>query len=313
MGIAGSLTLLLSTFFLTLMFSGGLLVLRGHRRDERFAERVRVIHGHRPIRPSDESAALRAALTRLVATLGQVLLRSGVIPARTRADLEATLASSGLRTQNGVGVFIGGKILLLVLLPLLAWLTTRNLGLSTMTHMIIPPAAGVVGLVAPDWIIGQIRKRHQARLESGLPDALDMMVICSQAGLGLGASIVRVATELQTAYIELAMEFAQTATELQIMSDSRVALGNLGDRTGLESFKRLATTLSQAIQYGTPLSEALRALSAELRQDTLTKFEETAARLPVILTLPMIIFILPCVFLISGGPAFIQIMKVFSK
>ncbi|HXT80213.1 MAG TPA: type II secretion system F family protein [Acetobacteraceae bacterium] len=308
----GSL-LFFSTFFLTLMCSGGVLVLRGHRRNERFAERVRIIHGHRPVRPSDESAALRAALIRTIATFGQMLLRSGIIPARTRADLEATLVSSGLRAQNGVGVFIGCKILSLILLPLLAWLATRNLGLSSMVHMLLPPAAGVIGLVVPDWLIGQMRKRHQARLEAGLPDALDMMVICSQAGLGLGATIVRVATELQASYTELAMEFATTATELQIMSDSRIALGNLGDRTGLESFKRLAITLSQAIQYGTPLSEALRALSAELRQEMLVKFEETAARLPVILTLPMIIFILPCVFMIAGGPAIIQIMKVFSK
>ena len=139
-----------------------------------------------------------------------------------------------------------------------------------------------------------------------------MMVICAQAGLGLGPAVVRVAEELQPSYCELAIEIAQTANELQVMTDSRIALGNLGLRTGLEGFKRLATTLIQTIQYGTPMTEALRTLSAELRQEMLTKFEAKAARLPVMLTLPTIIFILPCVFLIAGGPAMIQVMKVFN-
>ena len=96
------------------------------------------------------------------------------------------------------------------------------------------------------------------------------------------------------------------------MSDSRVALGNLGARTGLDSVKRLVTTLIQTMVYGTPLTDALRTLSAEMRQEALTAFEESAARLPTMLTLPMIIFILPCVFLIAGGPAVIQVMRSMS-
>ena len=89
-----------------------------------------------------------------------------------------------------------------------------------------------------------------------------------------------------------------------------MALTNLGTRTGLDCLKRLGSTLIQTMQYGTPLSAALRVLAAELRQETLTKFEERAARLPVLLTLPMILFILPCVFLVVGGPAVIQVVNV---
>jgi tight adherence protein C len=103
-----------------------------------------------------------------------------------------------------------------------------------------------------------------------------------------------------------------TAHELQMITDSRVALLNLGKRTALDSFKRLGATLVQTIQYGTPLSDALRTLSAEMRQEMLTRFEAKAARLPVMLTLPTALFILPCVFLIAGGPAIIQVMKTFS-
>ena len=92
-----------------------------------------------------------------------------------------------------------------------------------------------------------------------------------------------------------------------------MAITNLGQRTGLETFKRLATTLVQTIHYGTPISDALRALSSEMRQEMLTRCEERAARLPVLLTLPTIVFILPCVFLIAGGPAMIQVMKSFGN
>ena len=137
------------------------------------------------------------------------------------------------------------------------------------------------------------------------------MVICAQAGLALGPTIVRVATELQSAHREVAQELAQTANELHMVSDARIALVNLGTRTGIEGYKRLGTTLIQTMQYGTPLTSALKTLSAEMRQDALTKYEARAARLPVMLTMPTILFILPCVFLIAGGPAIIQIMRVF--
>jgi tight adherence protein C len=123
---------------------------------------------------------------------------------------------------------------------------------------------------------------------------------------------VRVATELHNAHSEVAEELGQTANELQLISDSRVALTNLGVRTGIDGYKRLGTTLIQTMQYGTPLTEALRQLSAEMRQDSLTRFEARAARLPVLLTMPMILFILPCVFLIAAGPAIIQIMRAFN-
>ena len=96
------------------------------------------------------------------------------------------------------------------------------------------------------------------------------------------------------------------------MTDSRQALLNLGNRTGVESFKRFSSTLVQTIQYGTPVSEALRQLSTELREEMLTKFEERAARLPVLITMPMIIFILPCVFIIAAGPAMMAISKAFA-
>ena len=298
---------------LVLMAAGCAVVLRDLQREGRIADRIRAIHGQPSmVRSQAQPEVIRAAATQLIAKVGQLIMRSGLVPAHTLSDLENTLASSGLRGPQGVGVFIGAKIIAVLGMPAAAWLLAQHLSLPNSGHTILPIIGAVLGLLAPDWLVGKQRKRYLARLENGLPDALDMMVICTQAGLGLGPAVIRVAGEMQHAYREIAIEFGQTANELQVMTDSRVALANLGTRTGLESFKRLATTLIQTIQYGTPLTDALRMLSSELRQDILTKLEERAARLPVLLTMPMILFILPCVFLIAGGPAMIQVMRVFN-
>jgi tight adherence protein C len=285
-------------------------LLRGMRGQERYGSRVRQIHGEERVTlVKPDRVPLREALSRGVSGLGQAILSCGLVPAATRGQLEAMLRGAGVRGEQSVGVFFGSKMGMMLVLPVIVWLGVRNTSWSSLVIMFVPIAAAVIGMVLPDLIVTQMRKRFMGRLEKGLPDALDMMVICAQAGLGLGPAIIRVADELKSSYRDLAIEFSLTANELQIMSDTRIALHNLGQRTGLEAFRRLAMTLIQTIQYGTPLTDALRTLSAEMRQEALTKFEESAARLPTMLTLPMIIFILPCVFLIAGGPAIIQVMR----
>lgn len=286
------------------------LLLRDMSAKERLVTRIRQIHGEEPISVrKTERPPLTDVLSRSVSGLGQSILNSGLVPAATRNQLETMLRGAGIRSEQAVGVFFGAKMGAMVAVPLLVWLAIRHSGMSDLLVTFLPIATGIVGLIVPDMIVKKMQKRFLARLEKGLPDALDMMVICAQAGLGLGPAVIRVADEMRESYIDLSIEFSLTANELQIMSDTRVALNNLGQRTGLEGFRRLAMTLIQTIQYGTPLTDALRTLSAEMRQEMLTSFEESAARLPTMLTLPMIIFILPCVFLVAGGPAIIQVMR----
>jgi len=295
--------------FMLAMATAAWMLLRDMRGQERYGSRVRQIHGEERISTVKiERVPFREMFSRGISSVGQLILTSGLVPAATRGQLETMLRSAGIRGEQSVGVFFGAKMMSMIVLPLLVWMMVRNTGWSNLIVTFLPVAAGVFGLILPDGIIKKMRKRFMARLEKGLPDALDMMVICAQAGLGLGPAIIRVAEEMKASYRDLAIEFSLTANELQIMSDTRIALHNLGQRTGLEAFRRLAMTLIQTIQYGTPLTDALRTLSAEMRQEALTAFEESAARLPTMLTLPMIIFILPCVFLIAGGPAIIQVM-----
>ncbi len=164
----------------------------------------------------------------------------------------------------------------------------------------------MAGLVLPDAALRRMRDRHCARVERGLADALDLMVICAEAGLALEAAVDRVAVEMRGTNAALAAEFALTGTELRVLPDRRRALLNMGERTGLEPLRRLGGTLAQTLQYGTPLAQALRVLAAELRHELLMRFEARAARLPVILTVPTVLFILPCIFLVVGGPAVLR-------
>jgi tight adherence protein C len=293
----------------SLLFVAGTLVLfQVILRQQRLATRVRLARGQAPVAVETRQEMLQGIWARVLAALGQLILRTGLLSARTLAELAVTLESSGLRGRTGLEVFVGSKIGLLIALPLLATLGLRGFHLPPVLNIVIPAVTAVAGLLLPDIVVRWRRQRYIQRVERGVPDALDLLVICTQAGLGLAAAVVRVALDMQDGRQAIGAELALTTNELQVM-ESRVALEHLGSRTGVNGLVRLANTLIQSMQYGTPLTDAMRVLSAEMRADTLTRFEARAARLGVLLTLPMIIFSLPCVFLVVGGPAAIQVLR----
>jgi tight adherence protein C len=295
-----------------LTLAAGFVLLEGMRREQRLRQRLRAARGEAVARPAAEASA-GSAILRAVAAVGHAVAGSGLLPAGTLAELEETLVASGLHGRNGLGLFVGSKIMLMVGGPILALLLAREVALPHGISRLLPLVAGAAGLLLPDAVVRRNRRRYLARVERGVPDALDMLVICAQAGLGLEPAMRRVSEEIVHAHPEIARELAQTTSELRISVDSQRALTGLGLRTGLDSLKRVSSTLAQTLQYGTPLTEALRTLSAEIRQLTLTRYEERAARLPVVLTMPMILFIFPCVFIVIGGPAVLQLMKAFSR
>jgi tight adherence protein C len=233
-----------------------------------------------------------------------------LLPAATRAEFEQTLSQAGWRGSRGLGLFVGSKLLGIVVLPLVVYVAAAG-KISPMSFYSAMAIAFAVGLLGPDFVLKQMRKAHLKQVERGLPDALDMMVICAQAGLALENAIERVAIEFAAANKSVSEELAVCASELRIGSDRRTALNALGERTGLDNMKRFAGTLIQTMQFGTPLTHALRVLASEMRTDMLTKYEEKAARLPVLLTMPMILFILPTIFIVVGGPAGVRISRMF--
>jgi tight adherence protein C len=164
---------------------------------------------------------------------------------------------------------------------------------------------------APDvWLKNRVNKRSAA-IRKGLPDALDLMVICAEAGLTCDAAFGRVAKELGKAYPELGDEWGLTAIELGFLAERRQAFENLANRVDLEAVRGVVTTMIQTEKYGTPLASALRVLSAEFRNERMMRAEEKAARLPAIMTIPLILFILPTLFIVILGPAACSINDSF--
>ena len=162
------------------------------------------------------------------------------------------------------------------------------------------------------WLSNRVTKRTAA-IRKGLPDALDLLVICAEAGLTVDAAFGRVAKELGRAYPEAGDEFALTAIELSFLTDRRQAFDNLAQRVPLDSVKGVVTTMIQTEKYGTPLASALRVLSAEFRHERMMRAEEKDARLPAIMTVPLILFILPVLFIVILGPAACAISQVFKS
>ncbi|MGE4481615.1 type II secretion system F family protein [Acidocella sp.] len=297
---------------LLLLAGAALLLVNDFGRMQKLNKRLDLaIHGRKD-GAAEASKPEGSMLVRAVSSFGMFIARSGLLSRKTLTEMTATLEGAGFRGGRGLGLFVGAKILLFFLLPIVFYLTLKNFMPGALGLCLKLGGGAVAGMLLPEMIATNIRTRHLEQVERGVPDALDMLVICADAGLALEAGIARVAQEISLLNPDLAQELTQTSRELQIGADMRSVMTSLGERTGLEVLKRLATTLIQSLQFGTPLTQALRSLSAELRAEALIRFEEKAGKLPTLMTLPMIVFILPCVFLIVGGPAVINVLAVLN-
>ncbi len=221
------------------------------------------------------------------------------------------LAQAGMRSRDALVVFLFFKVTLPVLLIALAFVLIYVLqvwDLSPTLRLVAVLGAGAAGFFVPElYISNRISKRQQA-LQKALPDALDLLVICAESGLALDAALDRVANEIGGASPELGEELSLTSIELGFLPDRRQALHNLNRRTNLPAIRGVVNTLVQTEKYGTPLSQSLRVLSDEFRDQRMLKAEEKAARLPATMTVPMIVFILPTLFIVLIGPAILSIM-----
>lgn len=180
-------------------------------------------------------------------------------------------------------------------------------GKSASARLLLLLGAVVAGFYAPDLYLSNRAAKRRVALARQLPDGLDLLVVCAEAGLSLDVALTRVAEEIGKSAPELAEEFGLTAVELNFMPDRRQALANLGRRVDLPAVRGVVNTLIQTEKYGTPLAQSLRVLASEFREERLLRAEEKAARLPAILTVPMIVFILPALFIVLVGPAILDV------
>ena len=286
--------------------AGGLLMMPAGKRSARIEARIRSVRSPAGQR-QDDAGTVVPIWVRLLDAVGQAVLGSGLLSTKAIEDLRQTMTAAGHRNGLALSLFVGAKLLLFVGLPLLAWIGLNATGLKV-PPLLVMAVFAVIGLMVPDFVVRSIRKRYLRGVETGMPAALDLLIICAEAGLALEAGLERVAEEAQEGARAAANELRITASEMKLLADRRQALVNMGKRTQLDSMIRFGATLAQSLKYGTPLTQALRVLAAEMRQTVLTRFEAKAAKIPVLLTIPMILFILPCIFVVVAGPAAVQVM-----
>lgn len=226
-------------------------------------------------------------------------------------ELKKNLIRAGIRGRQAPAGFALAKIGLPLGFFLLGLLLVSVFGLQGgLMKLALLLGLPVFGFLLPDMALKNMIQKREEVLRRSLPDAFDLLVICAEAGLGLDAALDRVAKETASSLPVLAEEIGLTAVELGFLPDRRLALLGLTERVQLPAVRALINTLVQSEKYGTPLAQALRVLSTELRDERMMKAEEKAAKLPATLTVPMILFILPTLFIVLLGPAIIQVFDL---
>lgn len=225
-------------------------------------------------------------------------------------DLRMTLAQAGIRGRSAVPVYVSSRVVGIILGfigGLIAVAMWKEFPYPPMMKFVFAAGGGVIGFYLPRVFLTNLAQKRQQAMTEVFPDALDLMLICVEAGLSVENAFNRVTVEIMESSPVLAQEMGLTAAELAYLGERRTAFENFALRTGLPAAKSLATALIQSEQYGTPVGEALRVLAEEKRGERMSAAEKKAAALPAKLSVPMIIFFLPLLFLVVIGPAVIQI------
>jgi tight adherence protein C len=257
-------------------------------------------------------AAGRAKPIGLVRQLLERLKLTRGAEAKKAANL---LVQAGWRTSDATTVFLALRLACPLALGFAAYLIAPAIrpDLTATTHALVAMGGALAGAYLPTLMLKNAIQKRRNKIQKGLPDALDLFVICAEAGLSLDAAVTRVGREIGPSAPELSDELGLTAIELGFLPDRREALLNLTHRVETPQIRGLVNTLVQTEKYGTPLAQSLRVLAGEFRDTRMMKAEEKAARLPATLTVPMIAFILPPLFVVLIGPAIVQVMNASFK
>jgi tight adherence protein C len=236
-------------------------------------------------------------------------LRKALETEETRAKLKM----AGLRTQGYVITFLFFRVALPIVFAAAAFIYLNFINdfkQPFMIKLLIVIGGAYVGFFGPNIFISNMIAKRKEQIKASFSDALDLLLICVESGMSIEAAFNKVAEEIGTASPILAEEMSLTTAELSYLPDRRQAYENFGKRTGLLSIKSVATSLIQAERYGTPLANSLRVLAQENRDMRMAEAERKAAGLPPKLTVPMILFFLPVIFVVILGPAIIKLMKM---
>jgi tight adherence protein C len=264
-------------------------------------------------RRADAAAAAERQQDRIQARVKEAASKLGkTLRPNNEAELgkiRMTLLNAGFRSEQAVAVFYGLKAFsMLMFLALVVPLVVSRYGMSQtgLTYIVI---AGALGYYLPGLIVDRIKSKRAESIFLGLPDALDLMVVCVEAGLGLDTAMRRVTNELESSCPALCEEFAIGNFQVQMGRARKDVLRDLGTRTGVEDVRSLAAVIIQAEKFGSSIGAALRVQSDSMRLKRRQLAEERAAKTAVKIMIPLILFIFPGVFVVLVGPAGIQIAK----
>ena len=234
----------------------------------------------------------------------------GVGVDKFRAKNQLRFYQAGIQSPDAIIYYLFYNRILSAIFVLIAVYVVTRSNADTIDYTLALILA-VIGLFGGDMLIRNMQDKRKKKLQHSFPDSLDLLLACVESGLALDGALLRVCKELGRAHPEITQELNRTRIELSLLNDRSQALNNLADRNGLPAFRTLVTALLQSEKFGTSLTDTLRVMSEDYRTQRLMKAEEKAGRLPALITVPLIVFLLPALFLIILGPAVISILSTF--
>ena len=300
MGSAGIVLLTFVVIF-GLIVSGGLLMFNREEMLQRISD---------VINPRQKPKSLLSAIQQTGLSIGGVVEHFENVVPKSQAEVSVLLQRlqhAGFRNESAKGIFYGSKVVLIVTLCLLALVT----GLGALSPIFVYVLAAALGYLGPDFWLGNLIKKRQGKIRRGLPDVLDLLIICIEAGLSLDQATARTSVELKVAQPELCDELTIVVLEQRAGRPRGEAWKHLAERTDVDAVRNLTTMLVQAEQFGTSIAKTLRVHGDTLRTQRVQAVEEAAAKTTIKLLFPLVFFIFPTLFVVALGPAVIQIMANF--
>jgi tight adherence protein C len=255
----------------------------------------------------------RQARSERLTTLIQALGEQVQVGRKDIGAVRLRLVQAGYPNANAVALYLGSRLALPIGLSAGAFMLTPALDARLAVILGVSAWAGVLGYVLPAFYIAARIKSRQKQMQKALPDALDLLVVCVEAGLGLNQALVRVSEEIERVSTVLSEQIGLVNLEIRAGTPRDEALRNLADRTGLEDIRSLVAMLIQTDRFGTSIAQALRVQSETLRTKRRQRAEEAAAKTTIKLVFPLVLFIFPAMFVVILGPALIQIFEVLAN
>jgi len=286
-----------------LIASGGLLLFYREAMLQRIQE---VIH------PNTKPKSLLASFQASGFSIGEVVTHFDSVLPKSQAEVSVAkqrLIRAGFRKESTVKIFYGCKVIVPLVICALALVT----GLASLSPFFVYSSALALGYIAPDFWLGRKIKKRQSKIRKGLPDVLDLLVICIEAGLGLDQATKRSSEELTYAQPELCDELRVVVLEQRAGRPRQDTWKNLAERTDVDCIRNLVTMMVQAEQFGTSIGKTLRTHSDTLRTQRIQQVEEAAAKTTIKLIFPLVLFIFPSLFLVVLGPAVLIMIDSFKS